>query len=182
MKAYRNIAGEVREIQVDIGINGQPILPPDTTVDPRPEPLPGHYVTVVGDKWVQIEIPVYVEAFETKKQKKLDAIAKYRDWYLDQPVEFQGVKFDGDSEARIRLTQALLMAKELEYVPPVWVTYDNSEFPLPDFETMKDLVAVVTQAFSTRFYECSVMRAQAMAAEDLAALDAVQVPAIPDRF
>jgi hypothetical protein len=52
MKAYRNIAGVVHEIQVDIGLDGQPILPPDTTVDPRPEPQPGHYVTVVGNAWV----------------------------------------------------------------------------------------------------------------------------------
>ena len=36
MKAFRNIGGSVVEIDVDTDPNGQPILPPDTTVDAKP--------------------------------------------------------------------------------------------------------------------------------------------------
>lgn len=179
MKAYRNIAGVVHEIQVDIGLNGQPILPPDTTVDPRPEPQPGHYVTVVGNAWVQIEIPVAFESLDTKKDAVLKRIAAYRDWLLDQPVDVDGVLFDGDKNARDRLTQALVMFREINYLPPTWVAHDNSEAPLADDAALRNIAGKVATAFSQRFYECDTLRAYALAAEDEVALTAVVVPAIP---
>lgn len=179
MKAYRNIAGVVHEIQVDIGLDGQPILPPDTTVDPRPEPQPGHYVTVVGNAWVQIEIPVAYESLDTKKDAVLKRIAAYRDWLLSQPVDVDGVLFDGDEAARERLTQALVIFREIAYLPPSWVTHDNSEAPLADADALRNIAGKVTAAFSQRFYECNTLRAQAMAAQDEAALNAVVIPATP---
>lgn len=179
MKAYRNIGGTVKEIQVDVGLDGQPILPPDTTVNPRPEAQPGHYVTVVGKDWVQIEIPVVVESFESKKASKMASISAYRDWLLNQPAEHQGILFDGDATARVRLTQALLMARELSYVPPSWVTYDNSKFVIVDIEALRALVGDVTTAFSTRFYQCDQLREDTIAATTEMELDAVVVPGIP---
>lgn len=176
MKAYRNVAGEVREITVDVGLDGKPILPPDTTTDPRPEELPGHYVTVVDKAWVQIEKTVYVESFESKKQRKIADIAKYRDWLTEQPVEIDGVKFDADDQARSRLTQALVIFSNLEYLPPVWVTFDNSAHPLATIEDLKAIVVTVQTAFAARFYECSELRTTVAAAEDEAALEAVVIP------
>lgn len=179
MKAYRNIAGEVREIEVDIGLDGTPILPPDTTVDPRPEPMAGHYVTVVDNAWVQIEIPVYVESFESKKAKVLAQIAAYRAWYLDQPVEVGGVKYDADEMARTRLTQALVMFTEMAYLPPVWIAFDNSEVAIADIAALKTIVGGVQTAFSTRFYECATLRGQVLTAATEEALAAVVVPTVP---
>ena len=176
MKAYRNVAGDVREITVDVGLDGKAILPPDTTTDVRPEALPGHYVTVVGNVWVQIETTVYVESFESKKQRKIAEIAKYRNWLTEQPVEVAGVKFDADDQARSRLTQALVMFSNLEYLPPVWVTFDNSVHQLASIEDLKAIVTAVQNAFAARFYECSELRVTATAAEDEAALEAVVVP------
>ena len=176
MKAYRNIAGVVHEIEVDIGLDGKPILPPDTTVDPRPEPLAGHYVTVVGNAWVQIESPVYVESFESQKARALARLATYRAWYLDQPVEVNGVKFDADEMARNRLTQAVVMFNELAYLPPAWVTFDNSTVALADIDALKTIVVAVHAAFSTRFYECSNLRLQVLAAQSEAELSAVVIP------
>ena len=37
MKAFRNLAGNVVEIDIDLDLDGNPILPPDTTTDLRPE-------------------------------------------------------------------------------------------------------------------------------------------------
>lgn len=179
MKAYRNIAGTVREIQVDVGADGQPILPPDTTVDPRPEAAPGHYVTVVGSAWVQIEIPVQTESFDTKKAAVLARIAIYREWLLGQPVDVNGVMFDGDKDARDRLTQALVMFREINFLPPSWVAHDNSEVTLASDADLHTIAAKVAEAFSQRFYECNTLRAQVLAAEDDVALEAVAVPAIP---
>lgn len=179
MKAYRNIAGVVREIQVDVGPDNQPILPPDTTVDERPEALPGHYVTVVGKAWVQIEIPVQTESFDSKKAGVLARIANYREWLLGQPVDVDGVLFDGDKDARDRLTQALVMFREINFLPPTWVTHDNSEVPLADDAALRNIAGKVAQAFSQRFYECNALRSAALAAEDETTLEAVVVPAIP---
>lgn len=179
MKAYRNVGGDVREIDVDVDLNSNPILPPDTTVDPRPEALPGHYVTVVGKSWVQIEIPVLVVSFETKKQQKLDEISQYSAWYQDEPLDINGVKFDADEKARSRLTQALVIHLTLGQVPPAWITFDNSRFPLAGIDDLKAISTAVHAAFQTRFFECDALRQAAIAAADDATLDAIVVPKKP---
>lgn len=176
MKAFRNLAGNVVEITVDVGLDGQPILPPDTTVDPRPEPLPGHYVTVVGKEWVQIEIPVVFETLESKIARKLEAIGKYRDWLTEQPVEVNGVKFDADEQARSRLTQSLVINSTLDYLPPAWISYDNTPQPLATVDDLKTIVQAVQTAFATRFFECDTLRQAAKAATTEAELDLVVVP------
>lgn len=180
MKAFRNVAGNVVEITVDVGLDGKPILPPDTTVDPRPEPNPGHYVTVVGREWVQIEIPVVIESFESKVARKLEAIGKYRDWLTEQPVEVGGVKFDADEQARSRLTQALVIQSTLGYLPPAWISYDNTPQPLTTVDDLKAIVQTVQTAFATRFFECDVLRQAAKAATNTEELDLVVVPSFGD--
>ena len=137
MKAFRNMAGNVVEIDIDLDLNGDPILPPDTTTDPRPEAQPGHYVTVVGRSWVQIPIPVQVKSLELLKSEALKKVADYREWLLEQPVEHSGVLFDGDQVARTRLSQAVTVAEAGGQVPPAWVTYDNSTFPIADLAALK---------------------------------------------
>lgn len=179
MKAFRGISGGYKEIDVDVDhVTQQPILPPDTTIDPKPETVSeGHYLTVVGTEWVEIEIPVPVFSFEYLKQKKLEEVYEYRDWLLSQPVEHAGALFDADDTARIRLTQALVMANPpISYVPPVWVTYHNNSFPISDLPDLIGIAAAVTSAFSQRFYETGYLRSQVTAAEDQEALDAIEIP------
>lgn len=176
MKAFRNLGGNVVEIEIDLDLNGQPILPPDTTINARPEPLEGHYVTVVDNEWVQIPVPVQVVSFETKKQQKLDQLQAYRTWYLDQPVDVNGILFDGDEQARNRLIQALVIYNETTYLPPAWIAYDNSAFMLTTIDDLKSIIASVQNAFSTRFFEMNTLRGQLLAAEDEAALELITVP------
>lgn len=176
MKAFRNVAGNVVEITVDVGLDGKPILPPDTTLDPRPEPNPGHYVTVVGREWAQIEIPVVVESFESKVARKLEAIGKYRDWLTEQPVEVDGTMFDADEQARSRLTQALVIHDTLGYLPPAWITHDNRPKPLATVDDLKAIVQAVQTAFATRFFECDSLRQSAKAATNAEELELVVVP------
>lgn len=179
MKAYRNLGGNVVEIEVDVDVNGQPILPPDTTVDPRPEPLPGHYVTVVGNEWVQIPIPQEYFEFSYKKQLALEKLSKYKNWYLDQPVEHAGKKFDADEVARNRLTQALVIYNTNNYLPPAWITEDNQPFALNSINDLLGIINAVQTAFSTRFFEMDAIRQQILAAQNDEELDAVKIPQIP---
>ena len=179
MKAWRNIAGVVQEVEIDVGIDGNPIYPPDTTTDARPEALPGHYVTVVDRSWVQIESPVYVESFEAKKTRLLQALSAYRSWHLDQPVTVNDVVFDADDQARQRLTQAVVMYTNMNYLPPAWIAKDNTPYMLEDFEALKAIVAAVQEAFSSRFYECNTVRQQLLAATTEEELSAVTVPSVP---
>lgn len=176
MKAWRNYGGDIREIMVDVGIDGKVILPPDTTTDPRPQALPGHYTTVVGKEWVQIEIPEAVVSFDTKKQNKLKEVSAYREWLVDRPVEVSGTMFDGDEQARNRLTQALVMNTSLNHLPPFWVTKDNSSFPIATINDLKMIAAGVQQAFATRFYTCDTLRTEVSAATDDTQLQAVVIP------
>lgn len=179
MKAFRNVAGTVTEIEIDVDLNGQPILPPDTTVDPRPEAQDGHYVTVVGKEWVQIPIPQQVTTFETKQAEALKHVQAYRDWYLEQPVTHGGLLFDGDATARARLTQALTINSANGYLPPAWITFDNQAYPLADVAALVSLVNDVQVAFSNRFFEMATLRGQVNAATTDAELAAVNIPAIP---
>ena len=182
MKAYRNLAGNVIEIEVDVDPSGSPILPPDTTVDEKPVALDGHYVTVVGTAWVQIPIPQPFVAFETKKQQALDKLLTYRAWYLDQPVEHAGSTFDADELARNRLTQALVINQTTQHLPPAWVDANNQQYPITAIADLQGIVMAVQTVFSTRFFEMDAIRQQILAATDETALDAVVVPSIPSRM
>lgn len=179
MKAYRNVAGNVVEIDVDLDLDGNPILPPDTTVDIRPEPLDGHYVTVVDKAWVQIAIPQVAISFDAKKQKALDSLKTYRDWYLEQPVTYNEVVFDGDATARSRLIQALVIYQTNGYLPPSWVTFDNSLFAVATIADLTNLVAAIQSAFSARFFETDAIRQQIIAAQTEADLNVIVIPSIP---
>ena len=176
MKAWRNIGGVVTEIEVDIGLDGEAILPPDTTTSPRPEPVEGHYVTVVGRDWVHIPIAVEVVTFETKKERKLKEVSAWREWLIVQPVKIGNVLFDGDEQARDRLTQALVIHRELGSLPHAWFTFDNQPHPLSSVEDLKAIVAGVQLAFSTRFFQAAALRQSVYDAQDEAALEAIVVP------
>lgn len=177
MKAFRNVAGNVVEITVDIDLEGKPILPPDTTTDPRPVPQEGHYVTVVGNQWVQIEIPVAFETFESKKTRKLAEIKQYRDWLVEQTTTVNGVEFDANEQARSRLTQALVVHSTLGYLPPNWITHGNTHHPLTSVDDLKVISTQVLAAFDQRFFEGDALRQGALAATNQEELDLIVVPA-----
>lgn len=179
MKAFRNMGGVVVEIDVDVDPNGQPLLPPDTTVDPRPEPQPGHYVTVVGHEWVQIPIPEQWTEFSELKSQALERLSKYKNWYLDQPVEVNGRMFDADGQARIRLTQTLVIYNATNYLPPAWIDYNNQPYAISKIADLMQIITAVQTAFSTRFYEMDQIRQQILSAQDEEALQAVEIPALP---
>jgi hypothetical protein len=179
MKAWRNLNGNVVEIEVDQDTSGSPILPPDTTTAERPAAQDGHYVTVVGNEWVQIPVPVAFISFESKKAAKLDALKAYRTWALAQPVEHDGVKFDADDNARTNLIQALVIYGANSYLPPAWVAYDNTLYPLPDVAAFNGIVTAVQTAFGTRFFEAEAVRQQLMGANNEDQLAAAVVPTVP---
>lgn len=179
MKAYRNQAGNVIEIEVDVDLNGAPILPPDTTTDERPEAQEGHYVTVVGKEWVQIPVPQAFTSFETKQAEAQKLVAQYRTWYFDQPVVHNEVKFDADEQARTRLTQALVMNTANGYLPPAWIAFDNTAVALANVDDLKAIANAVQVAFANRFFEMSTLRGQIAAATTEEELAAIEIPRVP---
>lgn len=176
MKAFRNVGGQVVEITVDLDLSGNPILPPNTTVAPRPEANEGHYVTVVDNAWVQIPIPVHVVTLDQLKAEKQVRVKQYRDWLLAQPVEYEGVQFDADETARARLSQALIINTVNETFPPAWIAADDTQFPLVSFQDLKGIALTVAGAFSDRFFEAADLRDAVTAAADEAELEAVVIP------
>lgn len=176
MKAFRLYNGTINEIDVDIDPDNNPILPPDTTVDPRPADLEGHYLTIQGDKWVQIEI--VPPSLEQLRMNKLIQFEAFRPQYFDKPVEVGGILFDADETARDRLTQALVMNQHINYLPPAWISYDNTPVPIADLAALLPIVAAVQTAFATRFFELNTIRDSINNAADQLALDAIVFPSL----
>jgi hypothetical protein len=179
MQAYRNLQGNVIAIEVDVDPGGNPLLPPDTTVDAKPAAQAGHYVTVVGNRWVQIPTQVTTLDFSYLKQDALTRLSTYKDWYLDQPVEHAGSFFDGDAQARERLIQALTVYNEFNALPPAWIKSDNSPFLLTSINDLKGIIISVHAAFSARFFEMDSVRQAILGATNESELAVVTVPAIP---
>lgn len=176
MIAYRNRNGVIVQINVDVGPDGKPILPPDTTVDSRPEEIEGHTLTVVGTKWMHIAIPVVEYSLEYLKQQALEKVSAWKAWYQNQPVEYNGILFDADETARGRLTQALVMFTNANYLPPVWFTYNNGSYTIAAIEDLKALAATVMAALPTRLYEAQVLAARISAATTVAELNSIVIP------
>jgi len=186
MQAYRNINGTVVTIEVDVDSNGNPLLPPDTTVDPEPTPIPGHYNTVVGNAWVQIPIPTTIVSFEYEKQLALEKLKKYKDWYLNQPVDVTVgttvYTFDADETARNRLAQALVINSSTGYLPPSWIDANNNPVTIATVTDLTDIATGVQTAFSTKFFEVDTIRQNILAATDNMALSMVSIPEPPLNF
>lgn len=182
MRAFRNIGGSIVEVEVDFGLDNQPILPPDTTVDAKPEATAGHYVTVVGNSWVQIPIAEEVVAFEYQKQKAMAKLSTYKEYLLEQPITHDSVSFDADEKARARLTQALVINTASSYLPPAWIAADNSSYALADLAALMGIVTAVQTAFATRFFEMDAIRQAITAATNEAELNAVVIPTVPNQM
>lgn len=178
MQAYRNVGGVVRQITVDTDPGGNPILPPDTTVDSRPEALEGHYVTVVGKSWVQIPIPVVTVSLENLKAAALVRFAKWREQHINRPVEHAGRMFDADELSRSRVTQALTVHASIGFLPPAWLDVNKAPFPLADIDTLKGIATAILTSFNNGFFEAEVKRSQIAAATTEAELAAVDIPEV----
>ena len=174
MKAFQLYNGLIREIDIDIALDGEPILPPNTTVAPRPDEIPNHYLTIQGNSWVQVEIPA--RTIEQARQDKLSSFNSYRKFYMDQPVVHNDVQFDGDATARERLTQAIVMHGSVGYLPPVWIKHDNTGYPVATISDLVGIAQAVQTAFATRYYEMIALRDSINAATTLEQLDAISIP------
>lgn len=167
MKAFRKVAGNIVEIRVDVDLNGEPLLPPNTTVDPRPEYLEGHYSTIEGNSWVVIAHPVQpveVITFESIQQNKLLELSAYRDWLLEQPVEHDGRMFDADDTARTRISQAIVSYTTLDTLPGGWVDANDELYPIETYEDLVNLARVIADIFQARFFETAMLRVSISAA------------------
>ena len=182
MKAFqRTPDGSIKEILIDLDRNGNPILPSNTTIDPRPQANEGHYVTVVGDKWVQIPItPPREVTLEELKDDKCDVLAAYKDWLLEQPVYMDDVLYDADSVSRDRLTQAVLLSELGGPVVEVWVDANGIPRPIADHNHIKNLSFLVAGVFQQRFTALTGMRLAIIAATSVEELDAIVIPEIGD--
>lgn len=181
MKAFRNIGGQVVEIDIDVDLAGNPILPPDTTTDKQPSIPEGHYATVVGDRWVVIANPVQTVTFEMKQQERLEELSVYRSWLLDQPVEHDGRQFDGDETARARVSQALVSYQSLGVLPDGWIDLNNQLYPIETIEELNALALVIANEFQIRFFETAQLRTSLMEATTLEELELIECPTIPMR-
>lgn len=180
MKAFRNFSGIIKEIDIDVSPSGEPLLPPDTTVDPKPEDREGHYLSVVGTKWVYIPFTEVQETLDQIRNRKFIQLATYKEWYFNTPVKYDEVLFDGDESSRNRLSQALQVYNQTKVVPTNWVNYKNDFYAFDgDKDKFINLVLTVLQAFNNRHIEMNVIRDKILKAESIEELYNIQVPAKP---
>jgi hypothetical protein len=79
------------------------------------------------------------------RQQVNDAINNYRDFlFEDEPIYYQGVSFDIDTQSRNNLTAMSTAVAAGVPLPPnfVWRTFTNSAFPM-NAETLLDFAGLV---------------------------------------
>lgn len=179
MKAFRKIGDVITEIRVDVDPSGNPILPPYTTVEPRPEALEGYYVDLVRGEWEQLPIPQPVEpTLDQLKDAACKRLEAYKIWVLDQPVEYEGVKFDADETARVRILGAVNAYQVSEVLPQAWVTFDNGLFPITEFEQIKAMSMAMYEEFNARFFAVTMVREAILGASSKEELEAIEMPVV----
>lgn len=180
MKAFRNFSGQIKEIDIDVSPSGEPLLPQDTTVDPRPDDKEGYYLSVVGTKWVYIPYKAPEETIDQIRNRRFVQLAGYKDWYFTTPVKFDDVLFDADEESRARLAQNLQIFNLTGKIPSSWISYTNEPYPLnDDKDKFTNLVLTVLQTFNNRHIEMNVIRDKILKAETIQELNEIQVPSKP---
>lgn len=176
MKGYKIVNEAIVEVQVDVDKMGRPILSPDITIDPIPEYTPGYYLTIVNSKWVKL--PIVTQDFELQqlKNEKLVQLKEYKDWLINQPIEYNGYLFDADELTKNRLTQTLVIYILTKKHPPAWITYDNYPYPIRSIEDLMGIVQAVHEAFSERFFTLEQIRQRIIRCKTKEELEKVEIP------
>lgn len=165
--------------EFDVDPNGNPLLPPNGTIDPKPEVPSGKYLAIVRNQWHLIDIPQVTYSFEYKKQMKLEALASYKEWYLNQPVTYDGRQFDNDETSKNRLIQTIKIYELTNQLPPAWIDYNNQAYPINAISQINGIVLTIASTFQTRFFEMATLRDQINAAQTEEELAAINVPRKP---
>lgn len=163
----------------DVDPNGNPLLPSNGTTQPKPADVAGKYLAIVNNQWHQIDIPQTVYTLEYKKQLKLEKLAKYKEWYTNQPVAYDGRQFDGDELSKNRLIQSLNIYNLTNSLPPAWIDADNVPYPISNIAQLQGIILSIASTFQTRFFEMQTLKQQIVAAQTDEELDAINVPNVP---
>jgi hypothetical protein len=164
----------------DVAPDGTPLLPDNATVTPPPEYNPQtQYLAIVKNTWYVIDRPTPFVSLDQLKQKKLEQLARYKEWYLNQPVTYDNHKFDSNETSKNRLIQAYNIYQITNQLPPAWIDYDNNAYPITSIDQIQGIITAIAVEFQTRFFECVTIRNQINAATNKEELNAVNVPTIP---
>jgi hypothetical protein len=181
VQGWRNPQPEVIVQELfDVAPDGTPLLPDNATVTPPPEYKVGtQYLAIVKNTWYVIDRPVQVFTLDYLKQKKLEELDNYKQWYLNQPATYDNHKFDADETSKNRLIQAYNTYQITNQLPPAWIDADNTPYAITSIDQIKGIITAIAAQFQTRFFECNTLRGQIMAAADETALNAVVIPNMP---
>jgi hypothetical protein len=184
VQGWRNPQPEVIiQEQFDVAPDGTPLLPDNATVTPPPEYNTGtQYLAIVKNTWHVIDRPTPVFTLDYLKQKKLEELSRYKESYLNEPVTYDGHKFDADENSKNRLIQTYNTYQITNQLPPAWIDANNNAYPITSIDQIKGIIAAIAAQFQTRFFECNALRGQIMNAADEAALRAVVIPRLPMPF
>jgi hypothetical protein len=181
IQGWRNPSPEVIVQELfDLDPDGNPLLPDNGTVEPPPTYNPAtQYLAIVKNKWHVIDRPVITYPLEYHKERKLEQLNKYKEWYLNQPVTYDGHKFDADETSKNRLVQAYNVYQITNQLPSAWIDADNQRYDITSVDQIKGIIEAIATTFQTRFFECAIIREQILAATTEEELNAINVPTIP---
>jgi hypothetical protein len=184
IQGWRNPQPEliVQEL-FDVAPDGTPLLPDNATVTPPPEYKPDtQYLAIVKNTWYVINRPVPVFSLDDLKQRKLEQLSDYKQWYLNQPVTYDSHNFDADETAKNRLIQVYNTFQITNQLPPAWIDADNKAYAITSIDQIKGLITAIASTFQTRFFECNTLRDKIMAVTNENDLNAVVIPSLPRPF
>lgn len=125
-----------KSVMVNV-IDGEPLLPPNTTVTPPPTKVSGgHYLTVVGTSWVELPYDNSDLSFKEYKESLNNQLKDVSEQLVWAPFIYLGHVYGNDYKDVIRITtavQAYMIAKRL---PEFWRTEDN--YPITTADITED--------------------------------------------
>lgn len=184
VRGYRNPSPQViTQEDFDLDPNGNPLLPPNgTTQEPPSYDAQTSYLAIVNNQWVIINKPVVTETLELKKQRALEHLKRYKDWYLNSPVTYDNHEFDNDEISRNRLTQAKITYQITNVLPQAWMTTNNTPYPITNISQIDGIITTISQVFQQRFFEVQSIKTQIIQASTLEEFNAINIPELPRTF
>ena len=184
VQAWRKDGNGYKEVMVNIDpVNNIPLLPPNTTTDPKPEEHNNMFLTVRDNYWIYlpknpVESEVPIDTLAVTRGVLKANYDKWKDAYVDAPFYHDGFVLHNDLIARTNILGAFVAFKFHDRMPPKWKAMGGKYLnPTPKWLDAISLLSV--HYYESRLFTAEMTNYQIAKAETVEELQRIVFPVIP---